>query len=75
MVFMIITVGAYTASFAAQRYADSRPDISTNINSIKDVVGESEIQAGIIRGGSTQAYLEVKLKYYIRGIINCNFYI
>lgn len=74
MVFMIIVVGAYTASFAAQRNADSMSDISSTIDSVKDLVEESEMQSGIIRGGSTEAYLQVFYSFTILIKLSFAFY-
>jgi len=59
-VFMLVIIGAYTASLAAQRIADSEPHAASGIDNVEDLVKEDELSYGIIDGGSTEAYFQVK---------------
>lgn len=64
LVFIILVICAYTASFAVQREADSQSEVF-GIDSIEELVTEDDMKFGIIDGGSTEAYLKVILKQFI----------
>lgn len=58
LVYIVVIIGAYTASLAAQRLADSEPSAASALDSIDELVNEGdEIAYGIIDNGSTEAYL------------------
>lgn len=59
LIFVLVIVGAYTASLAAQRMADSEPHAASSIDNIEDLVKESDdMSYGIIANGSTAAYFK-----------------
>jgi len=59
LVFVVVIIGAYTASLAAQRMADSEPHAASSIDSIEELVKEGdEVSYGILANGSTEAYFK-----------------
>jgi len=61
LIYIVVIIGAYTASLAAQRLADSEPSAASSLDSIEELVKEGdEVSYGIIDNGSTEAYFRVR---------------
>jgi hypothetical protein len=62
-IFVVVFVGAYIATFAADRVVDrlAQNKGSLSIESVDDLAAQNEIQYGFLRGGSTSEYFRVSL--------------
>lgn len=59
--FSMILVSSYTANLAAFLTVER---MVTPIESVEDLARQTEIRYGVVRGGSTQSFFEVILRFY-----------
>ena len=71
-IFVIIFIGAYIATFAADRIVDRLADDedALSIKSVDDLASQDEIKYGILRAGSTYDYFRVSFQFkYFRAYL------